>query len=84
MNDERSSDTEETHGQQSPAGEVSNQNNEEPSAPQGDGDAQGRRGGEGDATKESAGRGSSGSGGGGRPGGAGESSQATGHPDNAG
>ncbi len=82
--EERKSDTAETFGEQDPPGDVSNQNTEEPLAPTGGPHDQRRRGGEGDASRESAGAGSSGSGGGGRPGGAGERSQATGHPDNAG
>ncbi len=71
---ERSSDTAETFGSQSPPSGVSNQNTEEEGAPGVDG--HGRRtkdeGGSEDAAEK------------GNPGGAGESSQATGHPENAG
>jgi hypothetical protein len=67
---ERSSDTAETFGSQSPPSGVSNQNSEEESAPHGDGE--GRRTKHRDGSDE------------GNPGGAGEGSQATGHPQNAG
>jgi hypothetical protein len=67
--EERRSDTEKTYGSQDPPGTVSDQNNEEPSAPEG-GNASGDR----DSARP----------GDGNPGGAGEESQATGHPENAG
>ncbi len=67
---ERSSDTAETFGSQSPPSGVSNQNTEEESAPGVDG--KGRRTKDEDGSDE------------GNPGGAGEHSQATGHPENAG
>ena len=68
--EERRSDTEETYSSQDAPAEVSNQNGEEPSAPEGGGSA--RRAGA-EAPPDS-----------GNPGGAGEESQATGHPNNAG
>ncbi len=70
---ERSSDTAETFGSQSPPSGVSNQNTEEESAPGVDG--------KGRETKDRDDRGGSNEG---NPGGAGEDSQATGHPRNAG
>jgi hypothetical protein len=72
MDEQRKSDTAETFGSQDAPGETSNQNAEEPSAPEGGGSSR-RRGADsrerdGDAN----------------PGGAGEESQATGQPGNAG
>ncbi len=73
--DERTSDTAETFGSQDAPSDASNQNNEEPSAPHGGAENSGA-GADDDkgSRKEKAGR----------PGGAGEGSQATGHPENAG
>jgi hypothetical protein len=68
---ERSSDTEETHGSQGPPGDASNQQGEE----QPDGGSSG-----GGSEPEGGGE----HGRPGNPGGAGEHSQATGHPQNAG
>jgi hypothetical protein len=77
MDEERKSDTAETYGDQDAPGEASNQNSEEPSAPEGGG-----------STRRSTGQGASSQVDGeerpGNPGGAGEHSQATGHPSNAG
>jgi hypothetical protein len=69
--DERRSDTKETHGSEGPAEDASNQQGEEAPAPlSGDGGGEPQGGGEGGRP--------------GNPGGAGEHSQATGHPQNAG
>ena len=76
MDEERKSDTAETYGEQDAPGRASNQNTEEPSAPEGGGSS--RRGGKG-ASSQIDGEERPGN-----PGGAGEHSQATGQPSNAG
>lgn len=72
--EERRSDTKETYGSQGPPGDASNQQGEEPEAPQGE--YSGKHSGEPEGGGEH--------GRPGNPGGAGEHSQATGHPQNAG
>ncbi len=85
MDDERSSDTSETFGSQDPAASVSDQNNEQGSAPGGSASASSGDSGQEDedATDKHAGR-DDGASQSGRPGGAGEHSQATGDPKSAG
>ncbi len=81
MDNDRSSDTEETYGNQSLPGSVSGQNTEEGPAPGGDSDSPDRA--ERDPSEEDTGR-EDRSEEAGRPGGAGEHSQATGSEQSAG
>jgi hypothetical protein len=69
--EERSSDTQETFGSQEPPGDVSNQNTEEPQAPD---SSRGGPAGERDGSRRSSDD----------PGAAKEGGQSTGHPGNAG
>ncbi len=82
MDEERRSDTEETHGSQPAPDAVSDQSGEEASAPTGEDGGAPERSDHGD-TSENAGRRSAAPDPE-RPGGAGEHSQATGNPANAG